>query len=328
MKVFITGGTGFLGKVLVKKLVERGNSVKALVRTTSNAEKLKVLGVTLCYGDIRDINSIEEGMEGCDIVFHLAAWYELGIRDKQKMYDINVGGTENIMEVALKLSIPKIIYCSTTAVLGNTKGKIADESQIHCGRFYSQYEKTKYLAHEKVKQYILYKNLPVIIVMPGVIYGPEDKKESTIAKLINDYINRTFPAMVKTETTFTCVYVDDVVEGILLALEKGVIGESYILGGEILKVKKFIELIGKFSGIPAPKLEISLPIARLMCMYYQLKFKLFGIISPITKEVLNIIGGTTWSFDSTKAQKELRWKFRTVEEGLKETVEWYMKNKE
>lgn len=325
-KAFVTGATGFIGKALTKKLIEHGYSVKVLVRNREKAQILKPLGVDICFGDITNISSLEESFRDIDTLFHLAAWYELGIEDKEKMYQVNVIGTQNVMETAKKLHIPKIVYCSTTAVIGNTKGTVVNESHVHCGQFYSHYEKTKFLAHKSVEQYILKEKQPIIKVLPGIVYGPEDKKESSITKLITDFISGKLPANVRTNATFTCVYIDDVASGILLAAEKGIVGSSYILGGEIIRVEEFIKLIRDFSGRPAPRLTVGITAAKTILLLYKLRQNIFGIKSPINKESLDVVGPTTWSFDSCKAKRELGWEFRSVRVGLKETVDWYMQN--
>ena len=175
MKAFITGGTGFIGRRLVERLVQRGDQVQALVRSQKGAADLQAMGAQPVYGDVTDRETMREGMKGCDVVFHLAGWYKLGGRNIGEGEAINVEGTRNTLELAYELGISKIIYTSTVAVFGDTHGSLPDESyQGPEGPFLTEYDRTKWIAHYKVAHPLIEKGAPVIILMPGVVYGPGD----------------------------------------------------------------------------------------------------------------------------------------------------------
>src|ERR1700759_1198745 len=175
MKFFVPGGTGFIGGALVRQLRARGDDVVALVRTPAKAVALEELGCTLVAGDLNDERAIRAGMEGCDAVIHAAAVYEVGIpaSERRSMREANVGGTERVLGAALEAKVAKVVYVSTVGIFGNTNGRIVDESYEHQGDFLSEYEKTKWEAHQVAKR-LIGEGLPAVIVQPGGVYGPGD----------------------------------------------------------------------------------------------------------------------------------------------------------
>ena len=182
MKAFVTGGSGFIGQHVIRKLVDREYEVYALARSKASAEIVEALGAIAVPGDITDTESMREGMAGSDVVFHIAAWYKIGAKDWSEAEVINVSGTRKVLRLAHQLGIPKIIYTSTVAIFGDTKGQLVDESFYQGGPFLSEYDRTKWLAHYKVALPLIEKGAPIIIVMPGGVYGPGDT--SVIAELM------------------------------------------------------------------------------------------------------------------------------------------------
>src|SRR5213593_3424753 len=174
MRAFVTGATGFIGGHVARRLVERGWDVTALARSPERTGALKQLGVTVVPGDVTEPSSLSGPMAKADAVFHLAAWYQLGVNDRMKMFQINVKGTENVMEAAVEAEIPKIVYCSSVAALGtHAAGEIPDETYRHTGNYGSVYEETKFLAHQRVREFTA-EDVPIVTVMPGAVYGPGD----------------------------------------------------------------------------------------------------------------------------------------------------------
>lgn len=172
MRVFLTGATGFIGSGIAKALRDRGDDVRALVRSPEKAKELEEAGVELVAGSLADGDSIRSAMEGCDAVIHNAAVYEVGIKKSERpaMYEANVVGTENVLGAALDAKVPKVVYVSTVGVFGNTKGEIVEEGYEHHGEYCSYYEETKVLAH-KVAARLIGEGLPCVIVQPGGVYG-------------------------------------------------------------------------------------------------------------------------------------------------------------
>jgi len=176
VKVFVTGGTGFIGGHVVRRLRERGDDVVALVRNPEKGAALADAGCELVAGTLADREAIRAAMDGCDAVIHGAAIYEVGIPDsaRRPMYEANVAGTENVLGAALEAGIPRVVYVSTVAAFGNTHGEVVDETYQHPGEsFTSYYEQTKYEAHQIAKRLIA-EGLPCVIVQPGGVYGPHD----------------------------------------------------------------------------------------------------------------------------------------------------------
>lgn len=318
MKYFVTGATGFVGGVLAKKLREGGHEVHASVRNPDKAKELQTLGVKLFPGDVTDKESMREAMIGVDGVYHVAGWYKLGVRDKSDGERVNIQGTRNVLELMQELKIPKGVYTSTLAVNSDTKGKLKDESYHFAGQHLSEYDRTKAVAHEVAKEFIA-KGLPLMIVMPGLIYGPGDT--STIRTNILDFLNQKL-SMLPSQTTFCWAHVDDIVQGHILAMEKGKVGESYIIAGEPYAFADAFKLASEITGKRAPGV-VSYKVIKALSVIV----KPFDNFLPqtYTSEVLREVSGTTYLGDNSKAKRELGYNPRPLREGWGETLLHEMK---
>jgi nucleoside-diphosphate-sugar epimerase len=319
---FVTGGTGFIGSRLIALLVARGVEVRALARSQAGMEKVKTLGAAPVPGDITDPGSMKEAMRGCDVVFHVAALYEIGRRYAPQMKAVNVDGARNVFETALEASVPRIVFTSTAAVHGDTKGKVVDENhQIPFEELKSStlYEQTKWRAHYEVALPMIKKGAPIVIVESGGVYGPED--HSVIGDLIALYV-RGFPVLLDRDTALTLVYVDDVAEGHILAAEKGRIGEAYAMGYQHFSFGQFADRWAKVSG--RPRVWVKIPSALIRPLWPLMALIEKGIPLPamLSSEAVRSVG-TTWLVSCKKAEAELGWKPRPVEEGLKLTFDWW-----
>jgi dihydroflavonol-4-reductase len=319
MKAFVTGGTGFIGGRLIRKLRERGDDVVALVRSPEKANDLREQGCELVEGDLSSDEAIKRGLQGCDAAFHVAAVYKVGIPKSERpaMHESNVRGTERVLDAAIDAGVKRIVYVSTVGVFGNTNGKIVDESYKHPGKdFLSCYEETKYLSHEVALDRIA-KGAPVVIVQPGGVYGPGDHSE--IGNFIDQTRNGKLKMLMFPELGFNLVHVDDVAGGILLAHDKGTVGESYVLGGEISTMKKLIDKVAELSGrkaptrvMPAAAMKMAIPIGPLVG-------KLMGF-PPNLAELIRTSDGVTYWASHDKARAELGYTPRDLETGLRETL--------
>src|SRR5436190_15125295 len=254
MRVFLTGGTGFIGGHVARKLRERGDDVRAYVRSAAKGADLEALGCELVVGDLSDRAAMTTALAGCDAMIHNAAVYEVGIPESEHraMYEANVLGTENALSAALAAQTPKVVYVSTVGAFGNTHGEVVDETYEHPGReFTSYYEQTKYEAHQVAKRLIADEGLPCVIVQPGGVYGPDD--HSAIGTQINQFLAGKMPLMAFPDLGMNMVYVEDVADGILLALDKGDPGEAYVLGGEITTMRELIGAVGRVADKKPPK---------------------------------------------------------------------------
>lgn len=317
MKYFVTGATGFVGGVLAKKLRAAGHEVNASVRSPEKAKDLQALGVKLFKGDVTDKESMREAMSGADGVYHVAGWYKVGAKDKRGGVEVNINGTRNVLELMQELKIPKGVYTSTLAVNSDTKGKLVDEAYHFTGQHLSEYNRTKAAAHDIANEFIA-KGLPLVIVQPGLIYGPGDTS-SVRTSLIN-FLRGQLP-MLPYETTLCWAHVDDIVDGHILAMEKGKIGESYHICGEPYKLYDAYQLASKVSGKRAP-MGVSPNLMKAMSALV----KPLDAILPesYTSEGLRIIAGVTYIGDNSKAKRELGFDPRPVSAGWAETVKYEM----
>ena len=321
MKVFVTGGTGFIGGEVVRQLRERGDDVVCLARNPDKGRKLAEQGCTLIGGDLGDAEAIRRGMEGCDAVVHAAAMYEVGIPAKQHpaMWEANVAGTENVMSAALQAKVPRIVYVSTCGVFGNTHRKVVDEAYEHPGKeFTSYYEETKLEAHRIVKRMIAEQSLPAIIVQPGGVYGPDDT--SQVADLLEQFFAGRLPLMPFPELGICMTHVADIAGGILLALDKGRLGEIYVISGPVTTMREAIETVASVSGRKAPKHALPVPLMKAMIPIGPLVGKLMGQ-PPNLRELISSADGVTFWASHEKASRELGYAPRGMEEGMRQTLE-------
>lgn len=318
MKAFVTGGTGFIGREVIKKLVARGYEVMALGRSDAAAITLSTLGATPVMGDITNKASMRAAMTGCDVVFHIAGWYKIGARDWMDAETINVSGTRNVLTLAHELGVPKIVYTSTVAVFGDTKGELVDESYEGSGPFLSEYNRTKWLAHYKVAVPLQQKGAPIIIVMPGGVYGPGDT--SIIAETMRRFYKGQLPLVPGADTLFTYAHVDDVAEGHLLAAEKGKTGESYILAGPALPLGEVVHFWADLLGRRRPALVDSAYVKPLAPVVGSLNHAL-KLSEFYSEETIRNLGAAQMG-RADKARAQLGWKTRSLDEGMRETLDW------
>jgi nucleoside-diphosphate-sugar epimerase len=319
MKAFVTGGTGFIGSRLVRRLRERGDDVVALVRSPERATELQEQGVALVEGDLSSEQAIRDGVRGCDAVFHVAAVYKVGIPASQRedMWDSNVRGTERVLDAAIDAGVPRIVYVSTVGVFGNTHGQVVDETYSHDGEdFLSCYEETKFRSHQVALDRIA-KGAPVVIVQPGGVYGPGDHSE--LGNIIDQTRTGKLKMLMFPETGFNLVHVDDVADGILRAHDRGQVGESYVLGGQIVKMRDLIEKVAEISGRKAPKRELPAAAMKMAIPIGPLVGKAMGF-PPNLRELIRSSDGVTYWATDDKARRELGYAPRDMDTGLRETL--------
>jgi nucleoside-diphosphate-sugar epimerase len=324
MKYFITGATGFVGGHVARQLVRAGHKVIALVRTPSRASDLAALGIILYQGDITDKESMRLPMTGVDGVFHLAAWYKIGAKDHTMAEPINVAGTRNVLELMQELKIPKGVYTSTVGVFSDTKGRVVTESYSYHpqnGGWLNEYERTKWLAHYAVARPMIRAGLPLVIVQPGLVYGPGDP--NLTGEAFRRYLQRQMPVGVK-GTAYCWGYVEDTAQGHLLAMEKGRVGESYIIAGPVHTFLEALAFAEQITGIPGPRLRLSSRTLRAIATVMDLAGKIAPLPEAYTGETLRT-SSLTYIASSEKAQRELGYAPRSLLEGLQETLPYEMK---
>ena len=319
MKAFVTGGTGFIGRSLIRQLIDRGYRVHALARSESGAAAVRALGATSVPGDITDRESMRAAMRGSDVVFHLAAIYDYAPEAKAQCEPINVEGTRVVLGLAHELRVPRIVYTSSLAVFGDTHGELPDESYRADGPFLTEYDRTKWQAHYEVAVPLIAQGAPIIIVMPGGVYGPGDT--SWLAEAMRLFHRGLMPLVPGPETVVTYAYVDDVAEGHILAAEKGRAGESYILAGPAVPLGEMVDFWAQLTGKrpPAARLPTRLvsplaPAAARLQPALSLP-QLFG------EDMVRMLG-VTYAGRADKARAELGWRPRPLQTGMLDTFEW------
>ena len=320
MKVFVTGGTGFIGGSIVRQLRARGDEVVCLGRNPDKAQDLAGIGCEIVAGDLGDDTAIHAGMSGCDAVIHGAAVYEVGIPKsaRAEMFEANVLGTERVLRAAQEEKIAKVVYISTVAAFGNTHGEVVDESYRHPGSEYtSYYEETKAKAHEMARRLIEQEGLPCVIVQPGGVYGPAD--HSSIGTMIDQFLAGRLPMIPFPDLGMNMVHVDDVAEGILLALDKGKIGDAYVLGGQITTVREMLETVARVCGRKAPKRAMPTPLLKALRPVGPVVGKVMGQ-PPNLGELISSADGVTFYAKHDKAVRELGYSPRGLEDGLRATL--------
>jgi nucleoside-diphosphate-sugar epimerase len=321
VKVFVTGGTGFIGGEVVRQLRGRGDDVVCLVRTPEKAAKLSELGCEVVSGDLGDEAALRQGMEGCDGLVHAAAMYEVGIPAKQHpaMYAANVTGTEHVLRAAQEAKVAKIVYVSTVGIFGNTHGKVVDEAYEHPGKdFTSYYEETKLEAHRIAKRMMAEEGLPCVIVQPGGVYGPGDT--SQVADLLEEFFAGKLPLLPFPELGICLSHVEDIAAGILLALDKGEVGETYVISGPVTTMREAVETVARLSGRKAPKHALPTGVMKALTPIGPLVGKLMGQ-PPNLRELISSADGVTFWASHEKASRELGYSPRGLEEGLRQTLE-------
>ena len=318
MRVFLTGGTGFIGGHVARRLRLRGDEVVALVRTPAKAAGLSELGCTAIEGDLSDDAAIARGGSGADAVVHAGAIYEVGVPAARhpELFEANVAGAERVLDAAVAAGVPRIVHVSTVAVFGDTRGAVAEEGFRRVAPFPSEYERTKTLAHELALDRIA-AGAPIAIVQPGGVYGPGDHSE--IGNMIGQAATGKLPAKMFPDAGFTFCHVDDVAAGIVLALDRGRVGESYVLAGHKGTLGELVETAARLAGRRAPRLTLPPVLLKLSAPFGPLVGPLLGFPPNLRELIASTDGVTYWASDA-KARSELGFEPRPFEDGLAETV--------
>ncbi len=317
MKALVTGANGFTGSHLVKALEQQGNEVVALVRKSSNLERLSDRAVQLVYGDITDRDALKTAMAGADTVFHTAAYVELGLVNGAEMERVNVEGTRAVMEVARAAGVSKVVYCSTIGIFGDTQGQVIDETfQRTQTDFSSAYDRTKYEAQQIVDRFAA-QGLPIVSVLPSGIFGADDPH---FGPVMQQFLKGKLKLWAGGDRITGVVHVDDLVTAMILAAEKGKPGERYIISAGDLTTREMFDLLSQETGIPVPH-EAPKPLVRFVGNLLDPVGRLLNWQPPISRERVRYIYDRCVRVDATKARQELGWHPRTVPETLQEIIQ-------
>lgn len=318
--VLVTGASGFVGSAVLRAALAKGYVLRVLLRPSSPHVNLEGLPCEITLGDLRDTGSLARACAGVRYLFHVAADYRLWARDPSEIVRNNLEGTRNMMNAALKAGIEKIVYTSSVATL-KPKDEGADETaRLTEEDAIGAYKKSKVMAERCVERMVAESRLPAVIVNPSTPIGPNDVRPTPTGRVILEAVKGRIPAFV--DTGLNLVHVDDVAEGHFAALEKGRVGESYILGGENVMLREMLAVIAGLSGLRPPR--IRLPRAPLFPLAYAGEW-----MARFTgKEPLLTVDGLKMAkyrmfFTSAKAERELSYRARPYGRGIEDAVHWF-----
>lgn len=321
MKAFLTGASGFVGSHVLRALEADGHAVRCLVRPSSSRRAFEGTAAELVEGDLRDADSVARAVEGCSLVFHVAADYRLFVRRPEEMYASNVEGTRNVLKAAGRAGAERIVYTSTVGTLGPMPDdSAADEtSPVSLGDMVGHYKRSKFLAKRVAKE-LAAGGLPVVIVHPSAPVGDADWKPTATGKIILDFLRRRLPAIV--DTGLNLVDVRDVAAGHLLAAEHGRVGEEYILGHRNMTLREIVETLGAITGLRAPTLRLPHWIPWGVAAVDTALARLLPREPWLPLEAVQLARHKMY-FDPSKAVRELGLPQTPIEEPLGRAVEWY-----
>ncbi|MBT7944018.1 MAG: NAD-dependent epimerase/dehydratase family protein [Alphaproteobacteria bacterium] len=321
--ILVTGATGFVGSAVVRKLLARGHAVRVLARPASDRANLEDLDVDIAEGDLLDAATLTPALKGCDGLFHVAADYRLWAPDPAPMFRANVDATRTLLLAAGDCGVKRIVYTSSVAVLGNLPGDgVSDEeTPVTFEDMIGPYKQSKFLAEAEVRGLIEDQGLAVVIVNPSTPIGPRDIKPTPTGRMIVEAASGRMPAYV--DTGLNVVHVDDVAEGHLLAFEKGVVGQRYILGGENMSLKEILVMVADITGGKPPLARIPhgaiLPFAYLAETWARVT----GGTEPFATVDGLRMAKKKMFFSHAKAARELGHAPRPAEMALRDAVGWF-----
>ncbi len=318
----VTGASGFVGSAVVKAALGRGYQVRAMVRATSPRENLRGLDIEVVEGDMRDAAAMDRALDGIEVLFHVAADYRLWAPDPRDIMRANADGTRVTMEAALRRKVERIVYTSSVATL-RVKGAqtpVDENAPNDEQQTIGVYKRSKVAAERIVEKLVAEQGLPAVIVNPSTPIGPRDIRPTPTGRIIVEAAQGKIPAFV--DTGLNLVHVDDCAQGHLLALDRGRIGERYILGGDDVLLRDMLATIARLCGRKPP--TVALPRWPL----YPLALAAQGIAKFTGKEPFVTVDGLKMSryrmfFSSAKARAELGYTARPYAEGLRDAVEWF-----
>jgi nucleoside-diphosphate-sugar epimerase len=316
MDYFMTGATGFIGGQVARQLLDDGHDLVIVARTPSKAEALDDAGATVVEGDITQRSTLEEPMSGVDGVFHVAGWYEVGADDPARGEQINVEGTRNVLEVMEALDIPKGVYTSTLAVNSDTQGEPVDETYRYEGAHLTHYDRTKWKAHYEVVEPMVSGGLPVVTVLPGLVYGPDDT--SLFGEALREFLRGNLPVIPRS-VAYSPGHVADIARAHVQAMEHGTPGEEYIIGGEPTTLVALFDIVADIAGRKPPR-AVTPAVFRALAPISGLVERYVTLPPDYRSERLRVLAGVTYLGDNSKARQELGLEHRPLLAGLEETV--------
>ncbi len=327
MAILITGATGYIGSLLTVKLAGKGNDIRILCRTPPAIPEFNRDNIRVIKGDITDKQSLEAAMKDVDQVYHMAAYARLWAKDPGVFRIINVDGTRNVMEAASSAGVKKIVYTSTAGVIGPSKDHPMRENDARITGFFNEYEETK-TAAEEIALSFTGNGMQVTIVNPARVYGPGfDTGSNPVTKIVELYMKRKWHVIPGSgEDIGSYCHVDDIVDGHISAMLRGANGHRYIFGGVNATFNELIAYIRKYSKVQKTLYHLPFPIMAGASQLMLAWSKLTGTAPMITPKWVRRYD-FNWELDSSKAVNEIGYNIRSLEEGIRDTVDWIRKNR-
>lgn len=326
-RIGVTGATGFIGSAVTRALLDRGATVCALVEPGADSANLDGLDVERREVDVRDHDGVANAVRSCRALFHVAALYRFWAPDARLFYDVNVGGTRNVMDAARHAGVERVVYTSTVGTLGLDAvraGGAADETHYpDVSHLFGSYKRSKYVAEHEVLRAAA-QGMAVTIVMPTFPVGPRDRAPTPTGRLVLDYLNGRVPGFV--DTTLNVAHVDDVADGHLHALERGEVGRSYILGGENYTLKRLLDELAETTGLPPARLRVPRAVSLGVAHVSELvEGRLLRRHPSVPVEAARM-STTHMAFDDSRARTELGYAPRPAAQALRESARWFADN--
>jgi dihydroflavonol-4-reductase len=319
---FVTGGTGFLGRAIVERLLDAGSRVRALSRSESSSGELGGLGAEPVTGDLLDLETLTAAMRGCEIVYHAAGANAFCLRDPAPMFEVNVRGSRNVVRAAADAGVRRVVYTSSAATLGEASGTVGSEDSPHRGWFLSDYERSKFEAERAVFETARETGIEVVSVNPASVQGPGRATGST--KLLLDYVNGRLKAVV--DSRLSLVDIADCTHGHVLAGSRGNPGERYVLSGATLTVREGLGLVASMVGVERPLRALPPSLAMAVATAAEAVGWVRRRSPRICRELARtLIHGH--AYDGTKATRALGLRYTPIEETLRRTVDWWVEQR-
>lgn len=325
MRIFLTGATGFVGSHVALALHAAGAELVLLTRNTSRTEHLLGLNAELILGDLRQPENLRSALSGCDALIHVAADYRLWVRDPEAMYAANVEGTRTLLRLAREAGVGRVVYTSSVATMGfRSDGAIVDEdSPVSLARMIGHYKRSKFMA-EQLAIEAARSGQQIVILNPTTPIGANDAKPTPTGRIVVDFLNRKFPAYVDTGLNF--VDVEDVASFHVAAIERGTPGERYILGGENLTLKQFLDRMATITGLPSPTLRVPHSVAMTFAFFDEwFTGRARGREPRATVEAVRM-GKKKMFASSARAERELGYQPRNIDRALHSAIDWFRAN--
>lgn len=317
--VLVTGGTGFIGRAILERLLDQGDRPKALARSEASTRALAELGAEPVRGDVLDLESLASAMRGSEFVYHAAGANAFCVRDPSPMFEVNVRGSENVVRAAAQAEVRRIVYTSSAATLGERKGTVGSEQSPHRGSFLSDYERSKFEAERAVLAAADEIGVEVVCVNPASVQGPGRATGST--RLLLDYLNGRLKAVV--DTTLSLIDIADCTTGHLLAASRGKPGERYVLSGATLTVSEGLALLGRLAGVEQPVRTLRPSLAMALATVVEALAWIRRDSPRICRELARTLNHGH-AYDGSKAARELGLSYTPIEETLRRTIAWWI----